>query len=73
MVSWDVLTAEFTRSFATDEDEAAWLARHIATVTGMDPLVVDLCSGDISVVKILAPELSRIMGHHIPRPAAAAS
>jgi ribosomal protein S12 methylthiotransferase accessory factor len=72
-VNWDVLTAEFTRSFATDEDEAAWLARHIATITGMDPLVVDLCSGDISVVKILSPELSRIMRHHSTRPAAAAS
>ena len=77
-VNWDVLTAGFTRSFATDEDEAAWLASHVAAVTGTNPLVADLCSGDISVVKVLAPGLSRMPFHHhmrhqIARPAAAAS
>jgi len=66
-VDWGVITNEFDRSFVTDEAEAAWLAQRVAAVTGTAPLVVELCSDDISVVKVLCPRLGRVMRHHITR------
>jgi ribosomal protein S12 methylthiotransferase accessory factor len=72
-VEWGVITGEFDWSFATDDAEAAWLARHVATVTGTVPMVVDLCQGDICVVKVLCPGLGRVMRHQIARPLSAMS
>jgi ribosomal protein S12 methylthiotransferase accessory factor len=64
-IDWKVITDEPGRSFVTDDAEAAWLARHVAAVTGTAPLVADLCSDDISVVKVLCPGLGRVMRHQI--------
>jgi len=65
---WDTLTAGFTISFATDEEEAAWLARHVTAVAGAEPMVVDLYSDEISVVKVLCPGLENTVYHTLARP-----
>ncbi len=70
---WGAFTARFGVSFGTDDEEAAWLARQVAAVTGHHPMVVDLCGQDISVVKVLCPGLANAVNHGIPRLASAAS
>jgi ribosomal protein S12 methylthiotransferase accessory factor len=72
-VDWVPLTAGFDRSFATDDEEAAWLAGHVAATTGADPLVVDLCTGAVCVVKVLCPRLANTVTHGLARHATAAS
>jgi ribosomal protein S12 methylthiotransferase accessory factor len=70
-LDWIELTAGFGKSFVTDDEEAAWLARHVATVAGTDPMVVDLCTDDISVVKVLCPGLAIAPNEPLARPTAA--
>jgi ribosomal protein S12 methylthiotransferase accessory factor len=72
-LDWGTLAADFSRSFPTDDGEAAWLARHVADVTGADPVVVDLCTGEICVVKVLCPGLANTVHHDLARPAAGPS
>ena len=72
-LDWAALTVDFSRSFATDDEEAAWLARHVAAVTGADPMVVDLCADEISVVKVLCPGLANDVHHDLARAAPKAS
>jgi ribosomal protein S12 methylthiotransferase accessory factor len=64
---WGTLTAGYSSLFATDDEEAAWLARRVAAVTDTDPMVVDLCTGEISVLKVLCPGLANAARHGIAR------
>lgn len=71
---WSSVTGQYTyQQHLTDDGEAAWLAARIASVTGSDPLVVDLTSGschrlEFAVVKVAAPGLIYSARHVIPRP-----
>lgn len=67
-LDWAALTTDFRRSFATDDEEATWLAQHIAAVAGTDPMAVELCSHEISVVKVLCPGLANTARHNVARP-----
>jgi ribosomal protein S12 methylthiotransferase accessory factor len=69
---WTTVAGRFTRTFTTDDDEAAWLARHVAAVADTTPLVVDLHAGDFCVVKVLCPGLENAVTHGLARPEPAA-
>jgi ribosomal protein S12 methylthiotransferase accessory factor len=66
---WNELISEYDLLFATDEDEEAWVAQRIKTVTGCEPMVVDLnTSADVAVVKAICPGVNYLVRHDIPRP-----
>ena len=69
---WDeVVAAADQVSFGSDKEEADWLARQVSTVTGSEPIAVDLCGREeFSVVKAICPGMGSGGQHGIPRPAA---
>jgi ribosomal protein S12 methylthiotransferase accessory factor len=72
-LDWATVTSSFRKTFGTDDEEATWLAQCVAEVTGIDPMVVDLCAGEIFVLKVLCPGLANAARHDIPRPEPAAA
>jgi ribosomal protein S12 methylthiotransferase accessory factor len=76
--SWPIIAGQYRQRHQTDDAEASWLARRVAEVSGMHPLVVDLTHGpharaEFAVVKICAPGLVYEGRHGIPRPDPATS
>ncbi len=68
LICWSSLTAQYELSFSTDEGEAAWAAQVIMDITGVEPLVVDLCARhELAVVKIACPGTVFTTDHQIPR------
>jgi ribosomal protein S12 methylthiotransferase accessory factor len=69
MTDWNELISQYDWLFATDEDEEAWVAQLVKTVTGSEPMVIDLsASADLAVVKVICPGVNYLVRHDIPRP-----
>jgi len=69
MTDWNEVIARYDSLFATDEDEEAWVAQLVKTVTGSEPLVIDLGAyADLAVVKVICPGVNYLVRHDIPRP-----
>lgn len=67
-VGWGEVTASFQQQFATDDDEAAWLADVVRARTDCEPVIVDLTSQpEFSVVKVFCPKVRSDRRHVIPR------
>lgn len=67
-VSWKEVAGRYDLSFTTDEAEAAWLARTVASLSGCEPMATDLAvCEEIAVVKVLCPGLRFTGRHEIPR------
>jgi ribosomal protein S12 methylthiotransferase accessory factor len=67
---WEASIADFSPSFRTDDDEAAWAGGQIAALTGYEPIVVDLGTRpELAVVKVLCPGTAFRARHDIPRSA----
>ncbi|MCP2342052.1 YcaO-like family protein [Actinomadura rupiterrae] len=70
---WAQVTSRYAHGrHTTDTGESAWLARTVTTVTGWEPMAVDLTQGpyqqdDFAVVKVSAPGLIYSARHVIPR------
>lgn len=69
MTDWNELISRYNSLFTTDEDEEAWVAHVVKTVTGSEPMVIDLsASADLAVVKVICPGVNYLVRHDIPRP-----
>jgi ribosomal protein S12 methylthiotransferase accessory factor len=67
-VAWKEVADRYNLSFATDDAEATWLARNVASLSGCEPMVADLSVCDeIAVVKVVCPGLRFTGRHDIPR------
>ena len=71
MTDWNEMTSQYDSLFVTDEDEEAWVAQLVKTVTGSEPMIIDLnASPGPAVVKVICPGVNYLVRHDIPRPEA---
>jgi hypothetical protein len=71
MTDWNEMTSQYDSLFVTDEDEEAWVAQLVKTVTGSEPMIIDLnASPGPAVVKVVCPGVNYLVRHDIPRPEA---